>query len=268
MKMKVFQGCVLMSIALLFAGSCVPFRIIKGDGDLVTQEITIRDYEEIDVSGSSLKFNYVMSNDAPELTITVDQNIYEKYDFMVSGSKLQIKPKKEYEHAHFAPTKFTVTTNSSALRKVEAAGSFDFTVNSPLNTNELTLDLAGSCMVDLTDSVIFHRLDVDIAGSGTLNAFALFGESLDGDIAGSGRLNLGGQVAKTSVEIAGSGTVRAFDLQVEDLKCEIAGSGNIEISVSNSIRAEVAGSGNIKYRGNPQDIHKNVAGSGSIKKVD
>jgi hypothetical protein len=267
MKMKVFL-CSVCCVGLLALGGCFPFQVIKGDGDLVTKEISIDDYKAIKASNGAIKLNYKQSDEAPGLTVTVDRNIFEKYDIGVYDSRLKIVPKKEFEYANFKPTTFTVTTNSTTLNKLDAAGSVDFIVNDPLQTDELDLDLAGSCIVNFNDTLILSNLKVDVAGSGTLNAFALTGESFRGEIAGSGKLNLGGQVTKASFEIAGSGTVRAFDLWVDDMKCEIAGSGDIEISVNNSIHAEVAGSGHIKYHGNPQHIDKDVAGSGSIRKVD
>ncbi|MDR1938822.1 MAG: DUF2807 domain-containing protein [Tannerellaceae bacterium] len=267
MKPKAFTICGVLSV-LLFLNSCSPFLLIQGDGDLVTQEINIDDYTGIKASNSSIDIMYVQSDEAPTLTVTTDRNILEKYDIRVREGKLRIEPEDKYEHALFKPTKFIVTTNSTSLRKIDVSGSINFTVDRPLRTDDLEIDLAGSGRVNLNDSVIVDKLDIDIAGSGTLNAFAVEGNSFDGDIAGAGRLNLGGQMTRASFDIAGSGTIRAFDFQVEEMKCDIAGSGNIEISVSHSINAQIAGSGRIKYKGNPSHIKKDVAGSGSIKKMD
>jgi len=241
--------------------------MVRGDGNLITQEIPISDYDKIEAS-NSMKINYVQSTDAPGLTITTDQNIFEKYYFIVKDNTLEIKPKREFRHARFLPTEFTVTTNSSTLKKAELAGSIDLNTNSPIHTDKLTVKLAGSGNINLNEQVKTDKLNVEIAGSTTVNAFSLEGKEFDGEIAGSGKINLGGIMQKASFEIAGSGTVRAFDLQVEDLTCDIAGSGDIEVSVSNRIKAGIAGSGTIKYKGNPATIDKDVAGSGTIKKVD
>jgi hypothetical protein len=241
--------------------------MIRGDGNLVTQELTLDDYDVIEAS-HSIKATYVQSEEAPALTVTTDQNIMEKYIFRVKNSRLQIKPKEEYKHANFFPTEFTVTTHSKGLRKADLAGSITFDLNSPFTGDDLEINLAGSGTINLNDQVTINKLDVDLAGSSTFNAYKLTGKDFDGDVAGSGKINLGGSMAKATFEIAGSGTVRAFDLQVEDMKCSIAGSGDIEISVSNSISADVAGSGRIKYKGDPQTIRKEIAGSGSIKKMD
>jgi hypothetical protein len=267
MKVKVVLG-FLCCLGLLGLSCCFPFQVIKGDGDLVTQEISISDYNTIKVSNGSINLTYSQSEETPGLTVTVDRNIFDKYVFEVKDSELHIVPKEEYKRTGFNPTVFTVTTNSTGLNKLDAAGDIDFKVNNPLLTDELELRLAGSTKVNFNDSLILNKFNVSIAGSGNLNVPAVTGNSFNGRVAGSGKLILGGEITKASFEIAGSGTVRAFDLWVDDIKCKIAGSGDIDISVNNSITAEVAGSGRIKYHGDPQSITKNVAGSGSIKKVD
>jgi hypothetical protein len=254
-------GCMLL------AGGCFLSGRIRGDGELVTKEIAISDYEAIRSQGGVMEVDYRQSDDTPGLTVTVDRNIFEMYDFHVHDGELRIEPKEKHKRERFVPTRFTVVTNSTGLRRVNASGKTQYTVSSPLRTDELKFNLAGSAKVDLKDSVMLRKLSIDIAGSGTLNALYLAGETFDGHIAGSGKMNLGGQVARTSFEIAGSGTVHAFELQTENTKCGIAGSGNIEISANNSLHVDVAGSGNVRYRGNPQ-LKTDIAGSGSIRKAD
>jgi hypothetical protein len=256
----------MLVVCALLTGSCLSSLRIKGDGLPVTREITISDYNAIRCEGP-MKIDYTRSDDAPGLTVTVDRNIFEMYDFSVRDGMLRIKPKKEYRDKLFAPTLFTVVTSSTDLRRVDAAGKTEFTVNSPLRTEELKFSLAGRTTVNLKDSVILRKLNVDIAGRGTLNAFALAGERFGGDIAGSGDINLGGRMATASFDIAGSGTVHAFNLQTEEVKCSIAGSGKLEISASSSIHADIAGSGSIRYRGDPRVVSK-TAGLASVRKAD
>ncbi|MDR1102538.1 MAG: DUF2807 domain-containing protein, partial [Tannerella sp.] len=205
MKVKAIVCSVsMLVVCMMLTGSCFSPRRVKGDGHPVTRVIAISDYNAIQCSGS-MKVDYTRSDDAPGLTVTVDRNIFEMYEFSVHDGTLRIKPKEEYKDERFAPTLFTVVTKSTALRKVEAAGKTEFTVNSPLRTDELKFSLAGSTKVNLRDSVILRKLNVELAGSGTLNAFALAGEAFGGTIAGSGNIHLGGRIATASFEIAGSG---------------------------------------------------------------
>ena len=266
MKTKLLILCGTWSLLLLL-NSCISAQIIRGSGDLVTEEIPIGNYNKIQVGQASIDVTYTQTDQPAGLSVVTDRNIFDKYIFRVEDGKLEIRPKPEYRYASFQPTRFTVTTRSAGLNKIDKAGSGNFTVDSPLNTENLGIDLAGSGKVYFNETLTANDIDVDVAGSGNLNATDIQARSLDGDIAGSGRMSLAGRIAKVSFDIAGSGSVHAFDLQVEDVDCDIAGSGNVEISVSNSIKLDVAGSGSIKYKGNPQHIKQDIAGSGRIQKV-
>ncbi|MDR2810753.1 MAG: DUF2807 domain-containing protein, partial [Tannerellaceae bacterium] len=123
MKAKLFTICSAWSVLLLL-NSCYPLQIIKGDGDLVTQEISIDNYTGLEASNTStMDITYTQSDKAAGLTVVTDRNILEKYNIRVQEGKLKILPKKEYEHALFVPTSFIVTTNSAHLNKIDIAGS-------------------------------------------------------------------------------------------------------------------------------------------------
>lgn len=67
---------------------------------------------------------------------------------------------------------------------------------------------------------------------------------------------------------AGNSDVNAFDLETEEFNCSAAGRTHIEITANKTISAKIAGSGTIHYKGNPEITNKDIAGSGSITKVD
>lgn len=267
MKTKLsFLGLALL---LLFLNGCIPSRIINGNGELVTEIISITDYDKIQTAGS-VKVNYTQSEEAPFFEVTTDSNIFEKFEFIVSDDGiLRIRPKQEFRRGYnFRPTQFTVTTNSTQLHKAELAGSSQFHANSTLTTDDLKINIAGSGTIHLHESVTAKEIYTDIAGSGTFIGEALYINRLKGEVAGSGTIILAGNAEKATFNIAGSGEVRGYDFTVDEMKCEIAGSGDIEMTVNQKIDASIAGSGRIKYKGDATDINRSVAGSGSIKKVD
>jgi len=260
---------LLAGIVLLLPG-CFPRQTVHGDGNLVTHQITITDYDEIYAGMASMKIEYIQDDNAPYLQVTTDQNIYEKYEFLVEdGHKLQIRPKKEYRRSHnFSPTEFKVITNSRKLQEVDIAGHIEFHANSSLKGNDLELKLAGSGSINLHDTVTVDKLKISIAGSATATGQSLFTDEIKGEIAGSGTMNLGGTGRKVKFQIAGSGDIHAYDLLMDEVDCEIAGSGDIEVYTNNRIHSKVAGSGTIRYKGNPADTKNESFGSGSLVKVD
>jgi len=241
--------------------------IIKGNGEIITQEINIQDYDALEVEGGRIILNYSQKTSDSYFSITTDENILEKYYIRVEGKTLKVKPKEEYRRANFQPTQFNILTHSTELTRMGIAGNGEANINETLHTDNLKIEIAGSGTVNLNDSVFMTEVKTNIAGSANLNAPALIGTTFRGEIAGSGKLYLGGMVENSSYNVAGSGKVFAFDLETANTKCEIAGSGNMEVTVSNSLNVNIAGSGSIRYKGEPE-ISKSIAGSGSIKQVE
>ncbi|MDR3268144.1 MAG: DUF2807 domain-containing protein [Tannerella sp.] len=251
--------------------SCISlFRTkIRGNGDLVTEHIPAGDYTAIRVEGQSgITIRYVQSDAAPEVTVTVDRNIFLMYECTVKNSELIIKPQEEYRQARFVPTQFEVTAHSGALHKVNLAGNHTFVADLSVHGNELKLNAVGDSHIRLNDSVHVDRLDVTIVGGGTVTTPLLEGKTLGVNITGSGDVNPGGRMETASIHITGSGEVHGFGLQVDELKSEIAGSGTIEVYVNNRIDAGFIGSGKVTYRGNPQHIHHHATGGGKVIKVE
>lgn len=267
--MKTTLYLSVLSVVLLFTSGCILTPSIKGNGNVITQTIDVADYDAIEAQGSSIIFNYSQQESAPALTVTVDQNIYDLFEFKTDGEKLVIRPKdRDQKPVRFRPTEFTITTNSSSLKKAELAGIDVFNLNSNFASNEkLKFSMAGNTTIELRDTVTVDQMEVSSAGKGTLNADALYARTFKGEIAGQGTFNLKGAGEKADFEIAGNGKVHALDYELSTLSCEIAGKGTIETFAKDQINAQIAGMGKVKYKGNPS-IKMDKAGFGSVKKVD
>ena len=233
---------------VLIAGSLLTschFRTIGGDGNVVTKEIAVSDYQELLVEGGNIELVYTQSNAAPFLQIETDQNILDLLETEVSGDELSIRPKDHQTSIN--PTCFKIKTNSKQLKDLKIGGQGEGVISGTLTSDEL---------------------DLSFAGSGILTADSLIVNNLECDIAGSGKLVLGGKAENTKIKAAGSCEVRAFGLTTEKLDCKAAGSNDIEITVNQEINSKMAGSGNLKYKGNPAQVHNNSVGSVSVTHVE
>jgi hypothetical protein len=228
--------------------SCFSSPKIKGNGRLVTQQIPAGDYTEIRVEGASeIKITYSQAEADPEVKVTVDENIFSTYDFTVSKSCLTIRPKAEYRHSRFAPTRFDVTASSKTLEKVSITGDHTFTVATPLHSETLNLG---------------------ITGNGKITASEAEGTNLHVGITGSGQASLGGRIETASVGITGNGRLQAYDLQVEDMQCDITGSGRVETFVNGRLKVNITGSGRVHYKGSTQRVNFHGTGTGKVVKED
>ncbi|MDO4756247.1 MAG: head GIN domain-containing protein [Parabacteroides sp.] len=240
------QISLLLSIILcpsLLCSCNFQTNAIKGDGNIVVKEITIKDYNELDIEVSNMDLIYQQSAEAPFLKIETDQNIMNILTIEQDDDELTIKYPKEQSQT--LPSRLTITTNSTKLKEVAIAGSGSCHLGKGITGEELEIILAGKCTVQ-ADSIAVHELDCAIAGNG--------------------ELRLSGKVYKTEIESAGNSQIDAFGLQTNILECNIAGKSQIEMSVSELISAEIAGKADIFYKGNPQ-IKKQSLGKGTIKQV-
>ena len=64
-------------VLILIAGLLCSCHInkVSGDGNVVSKEIPIKDYDEIQIEGENVDFKYMQSDDVPYLKVETDQNI-------------------------------------------------------------------------------------------------------------------------------------------------------------------------------------------------
>ena len=119
------------------------------------------------------------------------------------------------------------------------AGALDGRIG---NVSTADLQLSGSGDLGLGD--VASKLDLNISGSGSLDA---------------------GNVDSADIEIAGSGDVSLKDIR-HGLSAKIAGSGDIGVaSVNGPVTAEIAGSGDISIsRGRADPLKVSIVGSGDF----
>jgi hypothetical protein len=279
---------------LIFAlNSCVSdinitTNAIKGNGTLVTNEISIEDYDQIKIAGS-MELNYQQLDENPYLQLIIDENLVEFLDIYVKNRTLYIEPAKNNAGVRsysISPTKFTINTNSTQIKSIDRVGSGTINLLSDIHSDKLELDLAGSGTVFFAKTINVGTLEMDLAGSGkVLCEGNLQVNVLDVDLSGSGKVSLQGKIQTCNVDVAGSGTVsmkgnaetckvniagsgsmKSPDFSVKNLRCDVAGSGKVQIDVSESLQCDIAGSGTVVYTGNPSSLKQSITGSGKLVK--
>jgi len=103
-----------------------------------------------------------------------------------------------------------------------------------------------------------------LTGSGNIAVSGVEAESLSVALPGSGTLTAGGTATRLDVTVSGSGNVQFTRLVANAVHAVVSGSGAIFVTATKTLDASVSGSGSIIYTGNPQDVTKNVTGSGAV----
>ena len=64
---------------------------ISGNGNVISKEIQIEDYDEIEIRGENIDLQYTQSDSTPYLKIETDQNIMELLEIKSDNKELQIQ---------------------------------------------------------------------------------------------------------------------------------------------------------------------------------
>jgi len=103
-----------------------------------------------------------------------------------------------------------------------------------------------------------------LSGSGNIDVEGIEAESLTVSLPGSGMVTGGGAATRLDVTVDGSGTVQLTQIAANVVRAVVGGSGSIFVTATSGLDASVSGSGAILYAGNPQDVTKQITGTGAI----
>ena len=229
---------LLLILALSAAGCNV--RVIRGSGDVVTEDRAVSDFNHIVLSGSGRVV--ITQTGSESLSVETDDNIMEYIKTEVNGRTLELG----FENMVAAVS----TTRLVYYVQVD-------------DLDELTISGSGSIEMDLLET---DRLDITISGSGNVQVVELAADEVDALISGSGEIMLAGEASSQDVRISGSGEYLAGDLCSADIEVSISGSGDATLCASESLDASINGSGSVNYYGRPS-IKLTGNGSGDLNNL-
>lgn len=217
---------------------------VKGNGNIVTDERKMSDYDQVDVAGP-LDVE-LFSGSEGNVSVKAEENLLEYIITEVKGSRLVIKVKEGHSLSPSIRNSILITVPFKDIEQVALSGSGDVYTrpNNIIKVSSLKANLAGSGDV---------KLEVDA-------------EEVKANVSGSGDVSLTGKATELKCSVAGSGDIHAFELKANNVEASVTGSGDIKIYCDGVLKAKVTGSGDIKYRGNPTKEESKIVGSGSVSK--
>ncbi len=216
-------------------------KTIRGNGNVVTIERSVGEYESISSAGW---FDVILvGGKEGTLSIEGEENLLEYVETEVKNGNLTVKVEKGYNlKSSGRKGGITVTIPIEEINAVSLAGSGDVISKTTIETDSFKAALAGSG-------------DVNLSVKAT---------SFKASLSGSGDMELEGSAGTFKVSVAGSGDIDAFGLTADYVEASVAGSANLNVTANQGIKARVAGSGDITYKGNPTKIDSKTSGSGDI----
>lgn len=238
------KSSMIIFLSIILCISCKTHTTatqVKGNGKIVSKEMSIGNYSYMNVSGSCEVVYEQKTSSKPYLRYEIDENLQNNVDIKVRNNKLSIGMKGRISNM----PKFRVYTNSPQLYEIKITGSSNTTVKKITNSTEF---------------------NIKISGSGKVKAEKLKCNHVNVNISGSGGTTLNGKTYSNKINISGSGNVNAYDLKTKNSICKISGSGSAKIHVTDHLESRISGSGVIHYKGNPKTVNNKISGSGRLKK--
>lgn len=186
---------------------------------------------------------YLTQGSKNEVVIEADEDLLEKIETEVRGTRLDIQFEKWYNYKGIGKINIYVTVKD--IKKLVVSGSGDIIAKSAIKSEKLAFIISGSGSV-LIDDLTTNDIYAMITGSGDIR------------IEGKSKAN------ELDATITGSGDFESVNLEFKEADLTITGSGSIKAFVSGELDANITGSGKIYYTGNPL-IDASITGSGKIK---
>ena len=202
----------------------------------ITKELNnVSNFSSIRVLGSP-DVEYRQSNGS-KTTVSIygSDNLVDLLEVSTVNGVLQVNIKKGVKILS-GERRLKVIASSPSLNQVDIKGSADVYLKGTIKGNDLNLNIAGSG-------------DIEAENLQYANIFAL--------VKGSGDIDLKNVKATTVMsEVNGSGDISAEKLAATNVVATVAGSGDIVCYASRQLDARVSGSGDIKYKGSPSVVNK------------
>ena len=230
---------VLMAVSLA-CNTNFGVNIVKGSGNVVTEERDVGGFEKVVMSGMGKVL--VTQGDEESLTIETDDNLMRYIETTVRGDTLEIGLTDDVKRKVLNPSDgLTIRLTVENLHTINISGAGSFEIE------ELDVD----------------RLSMELSGAGNVQIDALTANTLEVVISGAGNVDLAGKVVTQDINLKGFGRFEASDLQSQQATVRIGGAGGAKIWALESLDVTISGAGNVDYYGDPS-LTTDISGAGSV----
>ncbi len=253
-----FLAAILLIGAISFT-SCDDNDCVEGMGSTVTVDLDLPEVHSVIANGA---FNITFEQ-APEQRIQAvgQQNIIDDLSLDVSGGVWDM----ELDENCYRNFELTIRIFVPDVNSIEINGSNDVVINSFDSLDALVIESSGSGVIFQSGTLNIEGM-FRVLSSGSANVTANFNAGqTEVEITGSGDIKFDGTTDSFNIDIDGSGNINAFGLQTSACDIDIRGAGNVNVNVSDTLNVKISGSGSVCYRGDPE-VDSEITGSGDVSK--
>ena len=252
-----------------------------------SKEVTITK----DVSGfSSLLINsggtvYLRQGNKDSVKIIIEKNLIPYLNVDNSFQELSLSVGINSPEA--SQVKYYITMRE--IKNLKSVNSVEIKILTPLSTNQLTLAVENSGLIDIdkisntgvttillknsgtinVNSLTSIDSKLEVKNSGQININNLSSEKVQSTISNSGQININsGKTSFQNVQINNSGNYQSEGMISKKGNLVIENSGNIHAHINKKVNIDISGSGNVYLKGKPKVKRLNSNKTGMVQFID
>ena len=232
---------------------------IRGSGNLETREMDFGNFTEVHASHA---FNIeVTSGDSYQVSITVDDNLWDYVDVHQTGQTVYIglKGMHFYTNVHLE-----ADVTMPELRGLTLSGASRGEVSGFGSAEPLDIKLSGASSLNM-DNLEAGNTKFELSGASKASGSI---EIADGDfqVSGAGTIELEGSANNVSVGASGASRAKLADFPVNDATVDLSGASTATVNASGTIDADLSGASHLDYMGDATLGSVETSGASTINK--
>lgn len=253
--MKSLKVTSMLAVLMFLFITGMQAQTVTPSKKYITKELNnVSNFSSIKVLGSTDVEYRQSSGSKTEISIYGSDNLVDLLEVSTANGVLQVNIKMGVKILS-GERRLKVIASSPSLDEVDIKGSADVYLKGAIKGNDLNLNIAGSGDIE-AENLQYTNIFALVKGSGDIDLKNVKATTVMSEVNGSGDINIKGSAQKATLTVNGSGDISAEKLAATNVVATVAGSGDIVCYASRQLDARVSGSGDIKYKGSPSVVNK------------
>jgi len=219
--------------------SCManPFKGVKGNGNVVTQNRPVTDFNKINVCcGMNVT---ITQGENIAVVVETDENLQDLVITEVSNGELVIRRSGS---GNFRPTKLNIQVTAKTMEALDCSSGSNVKVPAAFNTPKLNFDASSGCNVEVV----------------------LAAQLLEADISSGCNISFSGSAKTLSIDASSGSNFYADSLECDYVKANGSSGANVHVRALLELEAHASSGANIGYNGLPKNVTIDKSSGGNV----
>ena len=233
---------VILVAVLLAAGVLGCGVVVRGSGNLETEEYDLRNFTRVEV-GSAFEVEIVQSG-SYGVSITADDNLFDYVQISAQSNTLRIGLKT----AGYFDITARVEITLPLLLSLGLSGATWCTI-SGFTTGDFDADVSGASSLELV-GISAGNIRFDISGASRVTGSLTSGDT-EFDLSGASSIQLEGSASDMAINASGASRVELAGFAANNANIRLSGASTGTVNLDGRLDADLSGASNLRYTGEP-----------------